>query len=621
MWYEKIFSILSEYFNEKSCFYHVEKIHRSDRWFDFANFKKTALYCAEQMKIAGLKEVEMLPLKADGKTAYGDWVIPRAWDVSGAVLRTADSQNSVIADYNRVPCCLMMCSAPTPKGGITAEVIEADAPEKLRGMDVKDKLVFTSRSPRTVLQPAINGGASGIISDFMPMLPGAREKRSDVYDATRWENSFIIPVNNTGLFGFSLSPREGDNLRNEIHKAAVKNKRLKLHAQVDTRFYDGTVYTVSGMIPGTGSKNEDVLLCGHLYEPGANDNASGCGAVLELAAAIVKAIKDKRIKKPLNNIRIIMGYESMGIMGYCIKYPERIQKAVGALNMDMVGAGSADKAMMHIWHNPLSNWSYTDTLISKLNRVYQSYKKDAFEFVEGSFDLGDGLLSDPMLNVPTVSMLMHPAKSYHSSIDIPERLEPSILKRNGLICGAFLYFMAYPEKDKIIWLLERIEEHADQLADEKPCQNKAYEKLVRNAFFKGCLKLKKLAGGTDILFAVEETAKRLKPKAYPDFIFDVGRKLEARARSIVPRRIVRGCLTFHTLDEKTRNSTKYRPFYSYDMNCPLFWTDGKRNLLEIAGLTAVELGKENACQLLEDLVEYYVFLQRHGYIEFLNPLN
>src|SRR5690554_5786843 len=91
MWYENIFSVLKEYFDENRCYSHIENIYENDRWFDFKHFKKTAEYCLEQMKKAGLSEVEMLPLRADGKTPYGDWVIPRAWDAEEAVLMNANT--------------------------------------------------------------------------------------------------------------------------------------------------------------------------------------------------------------------------------------------------------------------------------------------------------------------------------------------------------------------------------------------------------------------------------------------------------------------------------------------------------------------------------------------------
>ena len=86
MWCDGIFTVIKEYFDSGQCLDRVCEINKTDRWFDFAHFKKTAKYCVDQMKRIGLEEVDMLALNADGATAYGDWVAPKAWDASGAVL-------------------------------------------------------------------------------------------------------------------------------------------------------------------------------------------------------------------------------------------------------------------------------------------------------------------------------------------------------------------------------------------------------------------------------------------------------------------------------------------------------------------------------------------------------
>ena len=83
------FSVLADAFDSGHCLELVREIWENDRWFTFSAFERTAAFCERQMREAGLSEVERLPLKADGHTAYGDWVIPRAWDVSEAYLGAA----------------------------------------------------------------------------------------------------------------------------------------------------------------------------------------------------------------------------------------------------------------------------------------------------------------------------------------------------------------------------------------------------------------------------------------------------------------------------------------------------------------------------------------------------
>jgi len=47
------------------------------------------------------------------------------------------------------------------------------------------------------------------------------------------------------------------------------------------------------------------------------------------------------------------------------------------------------------------------------------------------------------------------------------------------------------------------------------------------------------------------------------------------------------------------------------LETPTLWTDGKRNLLEIAQLVEQEKGKVD----LRDLIQCYKFLEKHGYMK------
>ena len=78
------------------------------------------------------------------------------------------------------------------------------------------------------------------------------------------------------MFGFSLSYREAAHLRELCREGPVQ-----VYARVDTTLYDGAVENVTSYIPGTGG-DEEVLMLAHIYEQGANDNASGAGLSLEV---------------------------------------------------------------------------------------------------------------------------------------------------------------------------------------------------------------------------------------------------------------------------------------------------------------------------------------------------
>ena len=60
---------------------------------------------------------------------------------------------------------------------------------------------------------------------------------------------------------------------------------MRVRAVVDSRYYSGSYYSVTGVIPGSGS-DEEVLELGHGFELGAQDNSTGQAGMLEAIAAV-----------------------------------------------------------------------------------------------------------------------------------------------------------------------------------------------------------------------------------------------------------------------------------------------------------------------------------------------
>ncbi len=622
MGYRDVFSVLQEYVSGERCFRYVEGIHSTDRWFNFRMFEKTAGFCAEQMEKAGLSEVELLPLRADGRTPYGDWVIPKAWDARKGVLKIVSPsvEDPILADYEKIPQSLVMYSAPTPAGGISAEVIIVDDPKNVEPESVKGKIIFTSAlKPQALVDLALKGGAVGIVSDFFPMYEGIRDSRQDVYDAVRWENAFKAPVNDSCLFAFSLSPRKGDYLRELVKKCEQSGEKLVLSAEVQTEFYDGVCYTVSGLIPGCDPSGEEVFIYGHLYEPGANDNASGCATILEIATALNKAINDGRLPRPRRGIRFAMGWECGGSMGYVHAHPDRVEKTVAAMVCDMVGASEKDRADYHLWHNTLSNWSYTDTLILALEREYRRFSGDnGYKTVIDRFSIAtDNILSDPIFGMPTAAILMYPALSYHSSYDTMDLVDPKVLRRSAMIAGTYLYTIADFRPDDIRWLLSEIKKHASEEIEKRSAVSEAQGCLISALFRSGCLSLKDLTDDEDVKREIDAVAGELPLKPLPAEYSLEGDDIKEKGGDLVPVRIVKGTLNFSQLTREQMAESKWHPSWNDALNTPLFWADGKRTMREIAVMSAVELGKTDIKAYFDETMEYFRFLEKHGFIKFI----
>jgi hypothetical protein len=108
---------------------------------------------------------------------------------------------------------------------------------------------------------------------------------------------------------------------------------------------------------------------------------------------------------------------------------------------------------------------------------------------------------------------------------------------------------------------------------------------------------------------VEHYGRRLGKKTLPKIVQEPS-ELEAKASRMIPERLVFGSLTLESLPPEARARCKWAPAYYAYLNLPLFWSDGKRTLLDIVRLVEYETGRAN----LKDLVRYFEFLDEFGYI-------
>jgi hypothetical protein len=84
----------------------------------------------------------------------------------------------------------------------------------------------------------------------------------------------------------------------------------------------------------------EVVLTAHLchQSAGANDNASGSAAILEVARSLRRAIANGSIAKPRFTIRFLWTPEIAGSQAWLSRHPDIAARIVGGIHMDMVGA-------------------------------------------------------------------------------------------------------------------------------------------------------------------------------------------------------------------------------------------------------------------------------------------
>ena len=624
--------------NSTEAMTNMQAMWATDRYFNFAKFQETAKNVAEMMRQAGLDDVQIGQGPADGVTQAGFWTEPIAWDAHSATLEIVSphvpENRRILADYQKVPTSLCMWSGPTAPGGVEAEIVLP--PADFRNTDLKGKLVLGGRTSKPDLAKA---GALGMIheSTTNPTLLDERD----------WVNSFgdngwAFNKNDTRLVCFSITPRSQQYLHELLKKGPVK-----VRANVDTRYYAGQYPWVSGAILGTdGSGAEEVFSLGHLFEEGAGDNSTGVASILEATATLNRLIKEGKLPRPKRTIRILGMGERYGALAYLNANPDRVKRTIAAMCIDAPAGWQYLAGTQYNWvMNPQSATSYVDAFVLRLAAEYYPMVNRPYswsEYNRGTFGGGtDDDFGEPMINIPTASPKGgHGIPAHHTSFDTPAQVDPKSLRDLAVMNAAYTYFLASAGPDQMEWIARlAVERGYDQIntatassldliaaaQDVRSLGSLLYWETARVDYnltreTKAVKQAANLSQDLNALASFAETQKARIESAVQERatklnlakIQPMAPKLDPAAEKIVVRRRRMGTLTLDDIPPREREGFPASGFWS-PTTAALFWCDGKRNLAEVIQLTELELGPQNQF----DWVGYFKFLQRHGYVDFV----
>jgi len=208
--------------------------------------------------------------------------------------------------------------------------------------------------------------------------------------------------------------------------------KARVRLKVDARpFPAGTGYNVVGWVEGSDPqlRRECLVVGGHfdhnglhmgLHFPGADDNASGSAAIMEIAQAF-----SKLGRKPKRSVVFaLFGGEEMGLMGstYFVEHlPPGIEKTDTMFNFDMVGEGDR------------SGFGYSDAF-PELKALLEEADKQVKTLGGGAYPIkGVGVRGSDhapfyQKGIPVVSFHSNgPHLHYHQTGDTIFRINPDML--------------------------------------------------------------------------------------------------------------------------------------------------------------------------------------------------
>ncbi|MEW6750874.1 MAG: hypothetical protein AB1505_07835 [Candidatus Latescibacterota bacterium] len=598
----------------------LEKVTRHlagiERTFCYARFAESAAYCAEEMRAAGLQDVRLTPLCADGETAYMDFVMPQAWDATGAELAILEPDGSAtrLLDWERMPLCLANRSAPTPPGGLEAEVITA---RQLRaGSDAAGRFVYTEGEHAVSLRgEAAAAGAAGLIADALPA-------RDIDPEATYWINGWCGPGwyqsrADPPLTCFSVSPAMGRLLALRLASGPVR-----VRARADTRLYDGVIHTVEGLIPGTTPR--EIVLLAHIYEPFPGDDAIGAAAVVEIARTLGALIARGALPAPTFGLRCLVGMERYGFAEYWER-PEARQRAVLGISMDAIALSPAlTYDSVEVRSSPASLPFWGDHLLwQAAQRLLAGYP-----LVPASGNLSDDtLFSDITIGVPSQWVWTRVGDTHHSSLWLREEANDwplgAAIARLIATYVADLATAGPADLERFAASLQRgistgFEQARSRWSDGLRAGELTPAQVQRQAGFlarwqEGRIRsLRRMYPQADAapllgyLAALAEEAVRGLPEG-PAPARPALTPVARQARRLIVRRRSLG-MPFS--QARIPVSERLEGYYEQALN----WADGTRNLLEIAAQVECETGRRTDDAWLARFIQYVRLMAQYGYL-------
>lgn len=393
---------------------------------------------------------------ADGLTHCFTQKLFKEWNCTEGWLEITVPWQERLSDFNREEMSIIQRSADKdfsnkdiPIIYVEDSIVPADFNTSLAGA-----LLFVENGFDKWFDRAIELGALSIITVSMPEIKPVRVNMSeDRQMADSHANlSFHLysEEQENKLCGFAISPRSGKRLREACIAMAAEGRMPMARFKVSATLEEGFIENVDAVIPG--ETDEEILMVAHLCHPhsSVNDNASGAAAAMEAMCTLGRLITDGALPIPRRTIRLLLIPEFTGTYAFLKENEDRLSKIVAGINLDMVAGYQNGKAgALIIVDTPDSAHSFSGDLSSiimdELSKECAFGGKDRyvplFLGVKVPFAFGSDhyILSDPTVDIPTVALTQWPDKTYHTSADSLDHIDPAMLRRSAALAGAYCY--------------------------------------------------------------------------------------------------------------------------------------------------------------------------------------
>lgn len=437
----------------------VTELARYHRVQASSGFSRAARYISDKAKEYGLEQVQIERFPADGEKTYYTLKSAPGWEADRAELWETEPNRVKVADWDEMRVALADYSQSAEATTTLVDVGMGTSEKDYEGKEVTGRIVLAGGGVADVHKLACDAkGAAGILSYQQNQVTGWS---GDYSDNVRWGH--LSPYNPNNKFAFMISLRRA----REYQARLARGESITLHATVKAEMKPGNYDVVSAVIPGTSAANEEIVYSCHLchQRPGANDNASGAAAILEVARTLTTLIRRGELAAPRRTIRFIWPPEISGTVAYFASHPDIVRRMKAVVHCDMVGGNyPITKSVLHVTHTPASLPSCVNTV----GDIFGEYAINGSVKAASGAGFEDGLLSpegskdslvaditpfemgsdhdvyqEGSFRVPAIYLRDWPDVFIHTNNDSPANIDPTKMKRSTFIAAASGYFLAH----------------------------------------------------------------------------------------------------------------------------------------------------------------------------------